>query len=79
MNFKSRNKHKTRLSTYLDRNDISQAEFAQLLSKETGRPVDAAMVSRWVNGICTPSLAWRHIIDELTHEAVAERDWFDDA
>lgn len=64
-----------KLSRWLQQNDVSQQEFAALLSKELGRVFYQGTISKYVAGTLSPRLEVAVAIRRLTGGDVAEADW----
>jgi transcriptional regulator with XRE-family HTH domain len=64
------------LKTYLERNGMTQTEFAAECRRVVrGWRPKQPDISRWVNGEVAPTVLVRTAIEQVTNGAVARGDW----
>jgi hypothetical protein len=68
-------KKRNPLKLYLKQQGIKQVDFAALVARRSGEPIDPSTICRWLNGSRKPDRFWSREIEKATKGAVARGDW----
>ena len=72
---RSSSEGRKKMIRWMDREDISQQELADMLSEDTGHGLSQAAISQWSRGIARPDYIFRHYIAVRSGGLIQPRDW----